>query len=48
MIKLNGHEVEFGRFPNGEIYLDIEKHKKYLHLTYEEKVEWTYKNNEDI
>jgi ribose-phosphate pyrophosphokinase len=42
MIKLNGKEVMFGRFPNGELYLQLEG----LCILEENKVVFRYRDNE--
>lgn len=46
MIKLNGHTVDFGKFPNGESFADIDK--KYINVDQENKIFLKFENDEDI
>ena len=47
MIKLNGTKVAFGRFPNQELYLEI-NNVPILPFPQENVVTWVYENNEDF
>lgn len=47
MLKLNGTEILFGRFPNKELFLAI-ANLSILPLPHENVVTWIYEDNEDF
>jgi ribose-phosphate pyrophosphokinase len=48
MIKLNGHTIEFGTFPNGEVMLHTEHITKIVFSFEEQRLMWKWENDADI